>query len=135
VTITFTCNDPAEASTCTPPPNTNATGQVTFHITTSLPTAKLQPPIRHEQRIFFAALLPGLLGVFFTVGAGKRRITHLLGLLLVLGVSTLWMASCGGNGGGGTTGNPGTPKGAYTITVSGSSGGSTSNSTFVLNVQ
>ena len=57
-----------------------------------------------------------------------------LGLIVVLGFSALWLASCGGNANRVATG--GTTKGNYTITVSGTSPGvPTATSTFQLVVQ
>ena len=139
-TISFSCTDMAPGSICTPPGNINASQDVSFHITTSLPTAKLDRPLDRGSRILYAALLPGLFGFVFIAGSRKRSTgaMRVLGLIAVLGVSSLWMASCGGSssGGGGTT-NPGTPKGTYNITVTGAStsGGATSSATFQLVVQ
>jgi subtilase family serine protease len=135
-TVTFTCTDPAGESTCTPPPSTNVAGNVTFAITTTAPTAKLQRPMDRGMRIFYAALLPGLLGIMFTAGTRKRSLRgmRLLGMLMVLGLSTLWMASCGSSSNS-TNSNPGTPKGTYTITVNGSSGGAIGTASFQLVVQ
>jgi subtilase family serine protease len=137
--ITFLCTDPPTAGTCTAPPNTNVSGQVTFAITTVAPTTKLQRPLGRGMRIFYAALLPGLLGVVFTAGLRKRKLQgiRLLGLLVILGGSTLWLASCGGsssnNNGGGST--QGTPAGTYTINVSGTSGSTTATASVQLVVQ
>src|ERR1700728_758769 len=135
-TVAFTCADPASASICTAPPSTNVSGNVTFQITTTAPTAKLQRPMDRGTRIFYAAFLPGLMGIVFA-GSRKRSLRgmRLLALLMLLGISSLWMASCGGSNSGNTTTNPGTPKGTYTITVTGTSGGATANSSFQLIVQ
>ena len=135
-TIAFTCTDPASGSTCTVPTSINAAGQVTFAITTAAPTAKLEPPLGRKMRIFYAALLPGLLGLFVTAGSRKRslRAMKLLGMIAVLGLSTMWMASCGGSSGSSTK-SPGTPKGTYTMTVTGTSGSSINTATFQLVVQ
>jgi hypothetical protein len=75
-------------------------------------------------RIFYAALLPGVLGIMFTAGSRKRSLRgmRLLGLIVALGFSTLWLGSCGGGGGGNS--NPGTPTGTYTITINATTGGS-----------
>ncbi len=135
-TVAFTCADPASASICTAPPSTNVSGNVTFQITTTAPTAKLQRPMDRGTRIFYAAFLPGLLGIVIA-GSRKRSLRgmRLLAMLMLLGISTVWMASCGGSNSGNTTTNPGTPKGTYTITVTGASGGATAPSTFQLVVQ
>jgi subtilase family serine protease len=134
--VAFTCSDPASASICTAPPNTNVSGPVTFQITTTAPTSKLQRPMDRGTRIFYAALLPGLMGIVFA-GSRKRSLRgmRLLAMLMLLGVSTLWMASCGGSNSGNTTTNPGTPTGTYTINVTGASGGATATSSFQLVVQ
>jgi subtilase family serine protease len=137
-TVTFTCAEPSNLteSTCTPPQPVSASGPVSFHVTTKAPTvARLQNSERGT-RIFYAALLPGLLGLMFTVGSRRSlrsvRGMRMLGLLLALGFSTLWLASCGGSSS--STKDPGTPKGTYTVTVTGTSGTTNSNS-FLLVVQ
>jgi subtilase family serine protease len=133
-TITFECTEPATltASTCTPPPSVKASGPVSFHIATTPTTAALQPSDR-GMRIFYAALLPGLLGIVITVRSRQSlNRMRLLGIIITLGFSTLWLTSCGG--GSTSPKNPGTPKGTYTITVSGTSGTTNSN-TFQLVVQ
>jgi len=136
-TVTFTCTEPSTmtASTCTAPPATNTEGQVSFHITTTLPTAAVLRPSDRRMQVFYAVLLPGLLGILFTAGPRRRSLRgmRLLGLLLVLGFSTLWMASCGG--GSSHISNPGTPKGTYTITVKGTSGSATGSNTCQVVVQ
>jgi hypothetical protein len=45
------------------------------------------------------------------------------------------MSSCGGNSNSGSPGNAGTPKGTYTINITGTSGTATANSSFQLVVQ
>jgi hypothetical protein len=75
--------------------------------------------------MFYAVLLPGLMGVFFTFGSRKRSLRgmRLLGLIVVLGFSTMWMSSCGGSSGGSVGKNPGTPAGTYSVTVTATTGG------------
>ena len=96
------------------PPAVNASGQVSFGVTTTLPSSALNRPSDRGARIFYAALLPGLLGIVFTVGTRKRsaRSLRLLGLMVTLGFSTLWLALCGGSNSS-SNGNQGTPKGVY----------------------
>jgi hypothetical protein len=123
-TVSFTCNDPAPESICTVPTPINASGPVSFSISTTAPTASLRPPGRGTG-IFYAALLPGLLGLMLTAGTRRRSLRGMrfLGLILVMGFSTMWLASCGGSSGGNS--NKGTPTGPYTFTVSATSGGAT----------
>jgi hypothetical protein len=130
-TVTFTCTGSVPGSTCTGPTlGINASGQISFLITTTAPTARLQPPLDRGTKIFYAAMLPGLFGVLFVAGSRKRSLRgmRLLGLILILGISTIWMSSCGGSSSS-TTSNPGTPKGTYTVNVTGSSGTYTSPAT------
>jgi subtilase family serine protease len=136
-TLTFTCTDPAPESICTPPPNTNTSGTVSFQITTTAPTADLRRPFDRGTRIFYALLLPGLLGIVFTAGSRRRSLRGMrfLGLIVVLGFSTLWLASCGGSSNS-NPGNQGTVKGSYTITVNATSGNITGTPvTFTMVVQ
>jgi subtilase family serine protease len=131
--LTFTCTDTASESICTPPAATNATS-VSFNITTTAPTSSMNS--NGSRRIFYALLLPGLLGILFTAGSRRRsaRGMRLLGLIVVLGFSTMWLGSCGGSSSS-TTSNPGTPTGSYTITVNATTGGTnaaTGSTTFTL---
>jgi hypothetical protein len=133
--VTFTCTDPAPGSICTIPPQINAAGQVSFNITTTAPTVGSLRPSDQGMRIFYALLVPGLLGLVFTAGSRRRSLRGMrfLGLVVVLGLSTLWLASCGGNANRVATG--GTTPGNYSITVKGTSGTASSSTTFQLVVQ
>jgi subtilase family serine protease len=135
-TVAFTCSDAATQSVCTAPPSITASGQVSFNITTTTGTGELRRPFDRGTRIFYAVLLPGLLGVVFLAGTRKPSACslRLLGLMVVLGFSTLWLASCGGSSNHGT-GGQGTPKGNYTITVTGTSGSASSSTSFQITVQ
>ncbi len=93
---------------------------VTLNLVTTAPTSgQLRPSLGRGSRIFYAMLLPGLFGIVFAAGSRARGL-RLLSLIVVLGFSTLWLGSCGGSGGGGTTvpPNPGTPAGSYMVTIS-----------------
>jgi hypothetical protein len=99
----------------------------------------LRSPFDRGSRIFYAALLPGFIGIVFAFGSPKGtklRGMRMLGLILVLGFSTLWLGSCSGSNNSSSS-NPGTPAGSYTITVNGTTGGTnalTSSTTFTLTV-
>jgi subtilase family serine protease len=119
--VTYTCTDPAPESTCTGPVGPQPSSQsVSFQITTTAPIAKLQRPFDRGPRFVYATLFPGLLGFVFVAAAGKRsmRGVRVLGLVLCLGFSTLFLGSCGGSSSTATK-DPGTPVGTYTVTVSG----------------
>jgi hypothetical protein len=91
-------------------------------------------------RIFYAALLPGLLGVMFTAGSRRRSFLgmrwsgiRLLGMICLLGFSTLWLGSCSGSGGG--IKNAGTTAGTYTVTINATTAGAnpqTATTTFTV---
>jgi hypothetical protein len=125
--VTFSCTDPAPESHCTALPASSAT-QTTLTITTTAPTGAMNQPLMNQpfggSRIFYAALLPGMLGILFTAGSRKRSLRgmRMLGLILVLGVSTMWLGSCGGSSGGGIK-DPGTTPGTYSITVTATTNG------------
>lgn len=136
-TVTFTCTDPAPGSVCTVPAQINtAPQQVSFNITTTAPTIGSLQPSDRATPIFYAALLPGLLGIAFTSRSRRRSLRGMrfLALIVVLGFLTLWLASCGGSSNSNRTG--GTTRGSYPITVSATSPGApTASVTFQLVVQ
>ena len=118
--VTYTCTDNVSESTCTGPTTAiPSTQNASFVITTKAPIARLESPL-HREKLFYACLFPGLLGASFISSSRQRSIrsVRFLGLLFVLGFSTMWLGSCGGSSSGNTK-DPGTPAGTYNITVSG----------------
>jgi hypothetical protein len=73
------------------------------------------------------------------IPARRRRWRTMLGMLALLVTLSGGVLACGGGGcggiGTGANNNPGTTAGAYTITVSGTSGTTTATGTVTLNVQ
>jgi hypothetical protein len=139
--VTYTCSETSSLteSTCTGPAAATQATSVSFMITTTAPSAKLQRPLDRGSRILYAVLLPGLLGIVLTFGSRKRSLASLrmLGMILVLGCSTLWLGSCSG-GTSSSMSTPGTPQGSYTITINATTSGAvpvTGNTTFTLQVQ
>ncbi len=139
--VTYTCSVPptATGATCTGPSGPSAATSVSFQIKTVAPSFALKRAVERYSQIFYAALLPGLLGIVFTVGARKRSLRgmRLLGLIMVLGLSTLWLESCGGSNNGSTS-TVGTPKSTYIVTVNATTGGAvpiTGSTMFKLTVQ
>lgn len=123
--VTYTCvNLPSEASCNFSPATTTSSTSVSFTVTTTAPTAKLLRPLDKSSRIFYAVLLPSLLGIVFTPISGKRSAAMIRSLMLiaVLGFSTMWVTSCGGTASSSNK-NPGTPVGSYTVTVNATTGG------------
>jgi subtilase family serine protease len=138
--VTYTCTQsslPSEASCSFSPTGGNSVSAtaVTLNITTSAPTGQLHPPLGRGSQIFYALLLPGLFGMVFAAGS-RSRSARLLGLIVVLGFSTLWLGACGGNTNSSQK-NPGTPAGTYSIVVNATTGGAvpiTSSYTVMLTV-
>jgi hypothetical protein len=122
--LTYTCGGltaTLEISCQVSPGNgqpTSATA-VTVSFVTTPKTAQLTP--LGGRRIFYAMLLPGLFGIVFAAGS-RTRGARLLGLIVVLGFSTLWMGACGGSGNN-IQKNPGTPPGTYPVTINATTGG------------
>ena len=124
--LTYSCTGlPLEANCNFSPAVTSSSTSITLSVTTTAPTARLQTPHEHNSRVFFAVLLPGLFGMIFLAGSRKgysRGAMRMVTLIVALGVSTLWLSSCGGSTSSSNS-NPGTPAGNSTITVSATTGG------------
>jgi len=135
--VTYACTGlPAETTCSFSPSSTTSSVAVTLSIRTTAPSSAMRRDDRHSG-IFYAVLLPGLLGIVFTLGSRKRlaRGVQMFSLVLVLGMSTMWMASCGGSSSSGGGGNSGTPPGSYPITINATtSGGPSSSAHFTLQV-
>jgi hypothetical protein len=123
--LTFTCSGlPSEATGSFSPgggqgclSGSISQNTLTLNIATTAPTSQLRPPLRHGRAFFYALLLPGIFGVVLA-GASRTKSARLLGMIVVLGLSTLWLGSCGGSSSSsGGTSNPGTPAGTYTVTI------------------
>jgi len=140
-TISFACSGLPSESTCTFSPSTvsangtyNAT-TVGITVTTTAPTTKAQADRRTGQS------MPWVLGVGLILPAmffGGRKQRALLILIMLAGLMVL--PGCGGGGGnggggGGGGGNPGTPKGTSIVTVTATSGTTTSQTGFALIVE
>jgi subtilase family serine protease len=119
-TLSYSCSGLPSEATCTFT-SASATSE-TLTIATMAPSARLDKGrIGRSSGIFYALLLPGLLGLVVSAGNRKRTLRglRLLGLIAVVAVSTLWMPACGG---GSSTHDPGTPTGSSTVTVTAAAG-------------
>ncbi|MGB0006893.1 MAG: S53 family peptidase [Candidatus Sulfotelmatobacter sp.] len=124
--VTYTCAQsslPTEVQCSFSPTNGDAVAAttLTLDIVTTGPTSRVQPPLGHGSRLYYALLLPGLFGIMFASGS-RGRGARLLGLIVVLGLSTLSVSSCGGSSGG-VQKNAGTPAGTYAIVVNATTAG------------
>jgi hypothetical protein len=131
--VTFSCLSglPSETTWTFSPasvtPNGTAAVTTTLTVQTMAPSALLQHPFGRSS-VFFATLVPGLLGLVMLKGNRKRtwRGLRLMSLLAILTLSTLWMPACGGGSSSGTPSNPGTPVGTTpNVMVSATTGGTT----------
>ncbi len=136
--LTYSCTQsslPSEATCSFSPSGGNSVSatSLTLSIKTTAPISQLHPPLGRGSRIFYAMLLPGLFGIVCVAGSRKRG-ARLLGLIVVLGFSTLWLGSCGG-GSNSSQSNPGTPAGSYMVTVNATTAGPTAlTSTITVNL-
>jgi subtilase family serine protease len=124
--VTYSCSGipaTAEIACNFSPGNGQAISQtaVTLNLVTTAATSQSRPPFERQSRVFYALLLPSVFGMVL-LGGFRTRGVRLLSLIVVLGISTLWMGACGG-GSNSSQKNPGTPAGSYTITVKASTAG------------
>lgn len=135
--ISFTCGGlPAEA-TCS---STPVTGQgpttvvkANIMVNTTAPhTTMLRS---NERRYYYAVLLGSGLPLFgvFVIGGRRRRWNTLLGMVMLAAV-LVGVPACGG-GGSHHTPDPGTPAGAYTVTVTATAGSLTQRGQFTLTIK
>jgi subtilase family serine protease len=124
--ITFSCSNlPAESSCVFSPTSVTPNGAAvtdSLSIKTTAPTARLNSPFERGGRIFYAVLLPGVLGVALSGGSRNRAVRQirLLSLITLLGFSTLGLGACGNSS---ATKDPGTPKGSSTVVVTATTSG------------
>jgi len=137
--LTYSCSGLPSESTCNfSPSTTTAATSVSLTITTTAPTGRLENPLTRGTGVFYAMLFPGLMGIVVTIGARKRSLSaiRMLALIALLGLSAIWMTSCGGSSS--SNSNPGTPTGSYPITVNATTGGASpvqNSYKFTLSVQ
>lgn len=125
--VSFTCNGlPSEAACNFNPssvtPNGTAASTSTLTVTTTAKSAKLELPHSPSDGQVYAVLFPVLALIFGVAGRKeKRRALRLLALALFFAVVS-GLTSCGGSNST-SGGNPGTPPGTDSVSVSANTGG------------
>ena len=114
--------------------STAATATLTI-TTTAANSSALVYPNRSGGRWYAAGATALACMLLFGVPARRRRWRRVLGMMVLLASFAGGVLACGGGGGGGGTSNPGTTAGAYTVTVTATSGKITSTGTVGLTVQ
>ena len=134
-TLSYVCSGLPTLATCLFSAASSTTENVTI---TTLASARLQPNPFRSSGIFYAMLLPGLLGLVVPFSGRKRNWRGIM-LIAVLAITLLWMPACGGGSSGSSTSqNTGTPTGTSTVTITASTsgaGGLSHSVTITLNVQ
>jgi hypothetical protein len=136
--VTLACSNLPAKSACAFAPSTVPSGNVQTNVVVTITTTASTAAAIAHPGIFYAAWLPfsglGLVGVAFVIPGKRRKASRML-TLLFLGLS-MFTIGCGG---GSSAPAPvpaynGTPKGAYTVTVTGTSSNVTQSTTFSLTV-
>ncbi len=110
-----------------PNPVKSASGATILTVSTTPATnGRLMLPFGRHSGWYYAVFLP-IFGIVMRAGLFKRRKPQGLLLLTLMLSGLLLVASCGGSGV--KPGSGGTPAGSYTITVTGSAKGATSQTT------
>jgi hypothetical protein len=144
-TVSLSCaitpTAPNDSATCSVPASVSMNGLTTQTITLTVTTAAATSALVRPAGLFWSSVGGAALAcvVFIGVPARRRRWGAITGLFFLLWLGIAGPAlGCGGSnagGGGGTARNTGTTPGAYTITVTGTSGTITQTATISLTVQ
>jgi Bacterial Ig-like domain (group 3)/FG-GAP-like repeat len=139
--VSFSCpaSLPAKVTCSFSPASVSATGgtypSTTLTLSTTAAVAELVPPVRPNANPMQPTLLAslsgfGLVGMVFIGAANKRNRRHMMVLAVILVVMMICLVGCGGGGSSSNnnnnTGTPGTPAGSYSLTVTATGTGATS---------
>lgn len=129
--LTYSCSGLPSLSNCTFASVSATSEAVTISTTAS--SRLWQGPFGHAG-MFYALMLPGMIGLVLPVGHRKHTRRALLVLLTILAAFLVWVPACGG--GNSTSGsNPGTPTGSSTVTITATAGSLSHSTQITLTVQ
>ncbi|MGA9670461.1 MAG: S53 family peptidase [Terracidiphilus sp.] len=136
----FSANAPNDPATCSisPASLTNFTGTTAQTSTLTIGTTARTSALNQTRKPFWPTAGGAALALLmlFGIPARRRSWRAMLGMIALLFILAGGVVACGGSsGGGGGGGNSGTTAGFYTITITGTSGSITENSTVSLTVQ
>jgi hypothetical protein len=130
-TLSFGSTSPANITGATA-----VTATLTIFTTSASSSATASSKRAHGSHRFAASGAAVVCALLFGLRRRRRRWQTMIGMLVFLVALTAGVSACGGGGGGGVgTGTPGTTAGAYTITVTGTSGTDVTVGTLSLTVQ
>ncbi len=136
--VTLACSNLPAKSACSFAPSTVPSGNMQTNVVVTISTTASTTAAMASPQIFYAAWLlftgPGLVGMAFLIPR-KRRKASTMFTLLILGAS-MFAVACGSSSSPTKTTitDNGTPKGTYTVTVTGTSSNLTQSTTFGLAV-
>jgi VCBS repeat protein/centrosomal CEP192-like protein/FG-GAP repeat protein len=146
--VTLSCSGAPSQATCTPSvpsvaPSGNAASTFAVNVTTTAPSILVPRgmPRTYPPLTWIRIILPWVLAFTIMlllarlVGARHGAKWAFAPMVVVLLGALVWTSGCGGGSGGGGVHNPGTPKGTYTLIVTGTSNGvsHTKNLTLAVN--
>jgi len=143
-TVSFTCSGAPARATCNPPNPVlvSANSPVPFSVTVNTTAASAVPAGLWRIPSTRIPIWPiaFLLLVFLILARGNRLSLSnwrvpLLWATTLLFLSVSLVVGCGGNNSSGSSGNPGTPLGTSTLTLTGTSGSLSQNLSLTLTVQ